>query len=138
MEDPDIRNVNPKDLESEEGAEDLVLSEKMRPYLHVAEALLANKGLEDAVAEVRELPLEDRYTWRVLSALKWAFADLDTVNVGVDRRTFTPDDRQRIIELLQHRPIQFCLFLRALIGAEGMEGMMLSAIEAAKKVPGKR
>ena len=138
MEDPAIKNVNPTDLKSEEAAEDLVQSSKMRPYLHVAEALLANQGLEKAVREVAELPLEDRYTWRVLSALKWAFADLDSVNVGVDRRTFTPDDRQRVIELLQHRPIQFCLFLRALIGADGMERMMMHAISAAKAVPGDR
>ena len=131
-----LKNVSPKDLESEEGAEDLVESAKMRPYMHVAEAMLTGKGLNRAVAEVAELPLEDRYIWRVLSALKWAFADFDSVNVGVDRRTLTPDDRERVDELLKHRPVQFCLFLRALIGADGMEQMMMNAISAAKTVPG--
>jgi hypothetical protein len=136
MDDSETKNINPKDLRSEESAEELVQSAKMRPYLHVAEAMLTGKGLKKAVAQVAELPLEDRYIWRVLSALKWAFADLETMNVGVDRRTLTPDDRQRVIELLKQRPIQFCLFLRALIGADGMERMMMHAISVAKQVPG--
>ena len=136
MEEPPTKKLRPQDLKSEEGSEDLVCSTKMRPYLHVAEAVLSKQGLETAVAEVRELPLEDRYIWRVLSALKWAFADFDSINVVVDRRTLTPDDREKVIELLRHRPIQFCLFLKALIGANGMEKMMLHAINTAKSVPG--
>jgi hypothetical protein len=73
--------------------------------------------------------------WRVLSALKWGFADFDNVNVVIDRKTLQPEDRARIAELIVHRPVQFCLFLKALLGEEAMEQMMLQAIDVAKKVP---
>jgi hypothetical protein len=134
--DPDeIEKVPIKNLKTEEGADDLVQSEMMGPYLQVAEAVLKNQGLKDAVAKIAALPLESRYTWRVLSALKWAFADLESMNVVVDRKTLTPEDRKRVAELLSHRPVQFCLFLKALVGQEGMEQMMNQAINVAKTVP---
>jgi len=44
------------------------------------------------------LPQEDRYIWRVLSALKSGSADFDTMNVAVDRKTLGPEDRQRVAE----------------------------------------
>jgi hypothetical protein len=37
--------------------------------------MLKNQGLEEAVAEIGHLPLEQRYVWRILPALKWGFAD---------------------------------------------------------------
>jgi hypothetical protein len=39
-----------------------------------------------ATAEIAALPLEKRYVWRVVSALQWAFADMDTLTVEVDRQ----------------------------------------------------
>jgi hypothetical protein len=81
--------------------------------------------------------LEQRYLWRVLSALKWGFADFDTVNVVIDRRTLGPDDRKRVAELLKHRPVQFCMFVKALLGQDAMEQMMTQAISVAKQVPEK-
>lgn len=57
----------------------------------------------------------------VASALKWAFADLETLNAEADRQTLSPEDRKRLIELLKHRPLQFCLFLNALFGEKQME-----------------
>ena len=44
-------------LKSEEGAEDLIDSEAMRPYVRVAEALITKQSLKDAVAEIAALPL---------------------------------------------------------------------------------
>ncbi len=38
------------------------------------------------------LPLEKRYAWRVASALKWAFADFENLNVVADRRTLSQED----------------------------------------------
>ncbi len=124
------------DLKSEDGADELLHSEMMRPYMKAVEAIMAKEGLQEAVREIAELPLEQRYVWRVLSALKWGFADFESVNVVVDRKTLTPEDRKKVAELLQHRPVQFCLFLKALIGAEAMEQMMTQAITVAKQVPG--
>lgn len=72
--------------------------------------------------------------WRVASALKWAFADMETLNVEVDRETILKEDRPRLIELLKHRPLQLCLFLSALFGEKQMEILMTSAIRNARAV----
>ena len=130
-----IEKVSPKDLKTEEGADELVQSTMMRPYVRLAEAILTNQGFKEAVAEIGHLPLEQRYVWRVLSALKWGFADFDNVNVVIDRKTFRPEDRKKVAELLQHRPVQFCMFLKALVGASAMEQMMTQAISIARQVP---
>jgi hypothetical protein len=118
-----MKEVSPKNLKTEEGVEELTDSPMMRPYVRLAEAIMTQQGLKEAVAETGRLPLEQHYLWRVLSALKWGFADFDSVNVVIDRKTLGPDDRKRIAELLQYRPAQFCLFLKALLGDEAMEQM---------------
>jgi hypothetical protein len=51
-----------------------------------------------------------RYVWRVASALKWAFADLEMEGVSADKETLTPEDFGKVLELLKVRPMQFCLF----------------------------
>jgi hypothetical protein len=56
------------------------------------------------------------------------------VPVRADLKTLSDEDRKRLIELLKHRPIQFCLFLSALFGQRQMELMMVSAIKRAKEV----
>jgi hypothetical protein len=67
--------------------------------------------------------------------LKWGFADFDNVGVAIDRKTLRPEDRQKVAELIKHRPVRFCMFLKALLGEEAMEEMMTQAIKIAKKVP---
>ena len=79
-----------------------------------------------------ELPLEKRYIWRVASALKWAFADFDQVNVTADRDTLGDADLTRVLKLVQHRPIQFCLFLAAPVEPVEMQRMMVQAIKIAR------
>lgn len=78
-------------------------------------------------------PLDRRYVWRVASALKWAFADLETVSVNVDGQTLSQEDLGKVVELLRLRPMQLCLFLKALLGEEAMERLMDEAIEVAKR-----
>jgi len=77
------------------------------------------------------LPLAKRYIWRVASALKWAFADLETVNVNVDRQTLSSEDLRKVAELLRFRPLQLCIFLKTLLGQEAMERMMAEAVALA-------
>jgi hypothetical protein len=93
---------------------------------------LDGKSFKDSVSEIAALPPEQRYVWRVLSALQWGFADF--VNAVIDRKTLRPEDRGSIVDLVRQRPIQFCLFLKALFGERVMEQMMLQAINLAKKV----
>src|SRR5450755_4348375 len=63
-------------LHQEAGAHDLVRSEKMRPYLELLKAHIGGQDTALYLAALAELPLEERYVWRVISALKWAFCDL--------------------------------------------------------------
>jgi hypothetical protein len=124
-----------EDLKTEEGAEELADSAMMRPYVRLAEAVMTHQGLREAMAEIADLPLEQRYLWRVLSALKWAFADFDNVSVAIDRKTLRPEEREKVVDLIQHRPVQFCMLLKTLLGDEAMEDMMTQAIKVAKRVP---
>jgi hypothetical protein len=103
------------------------------PYLRLLKAGLQNKDTTPLVEEIAQLPLEKRYIWRIASALKWGFADFDSVYVPVDRETLSAEDLGKVIELLRLRPLQFCIFLRALVGAEAMERMMSTAIAGAKQ-----
>jgi hypothetical protein len=77
--------------------------------------------------------LERRYIWRITSALKWGFADFDDVNVEVDRATISQDALEKVLNLLKFRPAQFCLFLKALVGSEQMERIMVEVIAVAKR-----
>jgi hypothetical protein len=80
-----------------------------------------------------KLPLEKRYVWRVASALKWGFADFDSVPVAADRDTLNPEDLAKVVDLLKFRPIQFCMFLKELVGAQEMKRMMVKAIMFAQQ-----
>jgi hypothetical protein len=59
----------------------------------------------------------------------------DSGSVAMDRETLSPEDRNRVAESLKLRPMQFCMFLKALLGAEEMQRIMVHAIKAAKQVP---
>jgi len=54
-------------------AEDLIASAAMQPYMNLARAVMGHKDVGPAIEKITALPLEERYTWRVASALKWAF-----------------------------------------------------------------
>jgi hypothetical protein len=129
-----IKRVRTRDLKIEPEAEALMDSPAMKPYVNLAVAMMSGRVLSVANAEIAELPLEQRYVWRVASALKWAFADLETVGVKADRQTLAPEDQKRLLELLKHRPLQFCLFLSALLGQEEMEALMVSAIKQSRVI----
>jgi hypothetical protein len=132
--DPSTRRMPIRDLKMEEGAEDLLSSPAMEPYMDLVLAMAAGQDLEAAVQEIAALPLEGRYVWRVASALKWAFADFESVSVVADRKTLSPEDRQKLADLLRVRPIQFCMFLAALFGEKQMELLMASAIRQCRQL----
>ena len=129
------KQVPLKDLKIEEEAEELMDSAAMQPYIHLAMAVMGKKDPQTAMEEIAGLPLEKRYVWRVASALKWAFVDFDDFTVAADRDTLAPEDREKVVELLKHRPIQFCMFLKALFGGQEMQRMMVETIKVAKLVP---
>lgn len=61
-----------------------------------------------------------------------ANADFDSLNVDADRQTLSPEDFAKVMDLLKIRPIQLCIFLKTLVGAEEMQRMMVEAIKVAK------
>jgi hypothetical protein len=120
-------------LHQEAGAQDLVRSEKMRPYLELLKAHIGGQDTAPYLAGLAELPLEERYVWRVISALKWAFCDLETENVHADLETLSEDDLKLVAEPIAMRAIQFSLFAKALLGQEAAEQIMLRAIRILKQ-----
>ena len=131
MDDENIKRIPISQLRQEEGASELAESPDMEPYLNFIVATMQGRDGKAELEALSNLPLEKRYIWRVASALKWGFADLETMSVHADRETLSPEDLARVMDLLRLRPIQFCLFLKALVGAEEMKNMMLRAIALA-------
>jgi hypothetical protein len=130
--DPSIR-IPIKDLR-QEGAQELATSPGMEPYLNFAMALMRGADPEPELDAIRQLPVEKRYVWRVASALKWGFADFDTLSVSADKETISGEDLDKVMELLRFRPLQLCIFLKALLGVDDMQKIMVEAIKTAKQV----
>jgi hypothetical protein len=133
MSEENIRNLPISEIHTEDGAQDLVRSERMKPYLAILKAQLAGQDTEQHFAALAALPLEVRYVWRVISALKWAFCDLETESAIADFRTLSEDDCLKVAEPLTLRATQFCLFVNALLGEDATERIMQHALRCAKE-----
>ncbi len=90
-------------------------SEGTRPYLDCLIKAYRNNaaGLEAALQVVRDLPLEKRYTWRVFSALKWAFADFEDEYVALDLPHIPESTRLEMTKELERRLQQLRMLLQA-------------------------
>ena len=133
MTDGKIQNVPISELKFEPGAQELVRSERMKPYLALLKARIGGQDADPHLAALAALPLEERYVWRVISALKWAFCDLETESVTADLHTLSEEDLKKVVESLTLRATQFCVFLDALLGEEAMERIMRQALRCAKE-----
>jgi hypothetical protein len=82
----EMHNVPLRGIKVDPLVHELATSERTRPYLDCLIEAYRNDavGLEAALQVVRDLPLEKRYTRRVFSALKWAFADFEDEYVALD------------------------------------------------------
>jgi len=96
-------------------AHELAISEDVQPYLDCLIKAYSNNavGLEAALQVVRDLPLEKRYTWRVFSALKWAFADFEDEYVKLDLPHISEPKRSEIAKELELRFRQLHMLLKA-------------------------
>ena len=128
-----IKRIPIRELKSEDGAHELATSPDMAPYIQFAMAVIRDADPSPELEAIRQLSLEKRYVWRVASVLKWGFADFDSLNVTADKQTLSPEDFAKVMELLKLRPVQFCIFLKALVGAEEMQRLMVQAIGVAKQ-----
>jgi len=131
--DDQIKYVRIDKIRQEPGAKELTESPDMEPYLDFIKARMQGFDGRPELDLIRQLPLERRYIWRIVSSLKWGFADFDSETVKIDLATMTPDDLRTTTNLLRFRPAQFCMFLKTIAGAEQMEQIMLQAIANAKK-----
>jgi hypothetical protein len=93
----------------------------------------AGRDVKPALDVIAALPLEQRYIWRVVSALKWAFADLDSEFLIADIQTLSPEDLAKVLGLIRNRAAQFCIFLSALLGPEAAEKQITSALDLLKR-----
>ena len=133
MSDDNIKRIPTKDLRQEDGAKELTSSPNMEPYLEYLMASMQGADITSHLEALSKLPLDKRYVWRISSALKWGFADFDNMTVAADRDTMTPEDLAKVSDLLRFRPIQFCMFVKALFGADEMKRQMVNAIQIALK-----
>jgi hypothetical protein len=127
-----VEKISIKDLTIEEGSKEILTSPNMQPYMQLAMMVVQQQDPKEALELISKLPLGNRYIWRIASALKWAFCDFDSISVEADRATLEEADLKKLLELLQLRPVQFCMFLKALLGQEEMERIMLDALAMAK------
>jgi hypothetical protein len=121
------------EIQIEPGAQELVRSERMKPYLALLKAQMGGQDTEPYLAALAALPLEERYVWRVISALKWAFCDLETESATADLHTLSEEDLKQVVEPLILRATQFCLFVNALVGEDATERIMQQAVRCAKE-----
>ena len=131
--DNDIQRIPINELRHEDGAHELATSPDMKPYLEFIKAVIQDHDPSPELEAIRQLPLEKRYVWRVASALKWGLADCESLSVEADKQTLTPEDFAKVMDLLKFRPMQLALVLKALVGAEEMQRMMVQAIGVAKR-----
>lgn len=97
-------------------AQELVRSEQARPYTDYFMKAYSNDaaGVESALQVLGDLPLEKRYTWRVFSALKWAFADFDDECVKLDLPHIPETTRTEMLKALRIRFLQLEMLLNVL------------------------
>jgi hypothetical protein len=133
MTDGKIIGLPINEIHTEAGAQDLVRSERMKPYLALMKAQMEGHDTEPYLAALAALPLEERYVWRVISALKWAFCDLDTESAIADLHTLSEEDLKKVVEPLKLRTIQLCLFVNSLVGEDATERIVQHALRCAKE-----
>ena len=95
-------------------AQELVRSEQARPYTNYFMKAYSNDavGIESALQVLRDLPLGKRYTWRVFSALKWAFADFDDECIKLDLPNMPETTRAEMLKELRIRFLQLEMLLK--------------------------
>jgi hypothetical protein len=109
-----IRKISLTSIKTDPLAHELATSEGTRPYLDCLIKAYSNDsaGLDAALEVIRDLSLERRYTWRVLSALKWAFADFEDEYVALDLPNIPETTRLEMTKELELRLQQLQILLQ--------------------------
>jgi len=109
-----MQKVSLKDIKTDPLAHELATSEATQPYLDCAIKAYCDHAVafESAVEVVRNLPLEKRYTRKVFSALKWAFADFEDEYVALDLPHIPEPTRSEMTKELELRFQQLQILLQ--------------------------
>src|SRR5262245_44370256 len=129
-----IENIPVNKIRTDQYGDELMGEPEMRPYLGLIAAEMNGdlKAVEKFAREVQELPVELKYTARIIRALRWGFADFDSAGIQIDLRCgFTESDIARLDQNHEERALQFCLFLKVLYGQDRMKQIMVQAIKSA-------
>src|SRR5580704_1502258 len=110
----EMHNARLRGVKVDPLAHELATSGGTHPYLDCVIKAHRNNaaGLEAALQVVRDLPLQKRYTWRVFSALKWAFADFDDEYVKLDLLHIPEPTRSEMTKELELRFQQLQMLLQ--------------------------
>ncbi|HUA85512.1 MAG TPA: hypothetical protein VMB85_16730 [Bryobacteraceae bacterium] len=108
----------------------------MKPYQDfLVQTMKGNDaGMQRALDALTALPLDQRYIWRIISALKFAFGDFDSVLIDFDRDTLSDDDWNKVRSQeswLFARPFQLAKTLSIVFGKETAMKMMVDAAKQA-------
>ena len=114
----DTESIPVDKIQFEDGVMELITSEKMKPYLAIAQAFQESGDASAQLAKLANIPFEDRYTYRVMSALKWAFGDFDSNSIRADLQTLSEVEKRKLLEPIELRTMQFCVFITTLYGKE--------------------
>lgn len=88
-----------------------------------------------ALRSLDALPFEQRYVWRVISALGVAFGDFDSACIRLDLDSLPGAQVDRMTEEMETRAVQFCILMREFFGEQWMRNIMAAAIDRAAKRP---
>jgi len=114
----------PANMVCEEGALELAESKNMKPYMSLTIAMIQGRDVATALKEIASLPLEERYVWRIASALKWALVDFNTTSLRADIKSLPPADLAKVRQLVKNRAAQFRLFLSELYSVDEADKML--------------
>ena len=114
----------PANMVCEEGALELAESKNMKPYMSLTIAMIQGRDVATALKEIASLPLEERYVWRIASALKWALVDFNTTSLRADIKSLPPADLAKVRQLVKNRATQFRLFLSELYSVDEADKML--------------
>jgi hypothetical protein len=114
----------------------LLDAHQMAIYDRIIMAAMQNRpDLSAAIRELAAVPVEERYSSRLVSALGFAFGDFDSACVRFDVDTLPSAEIDRLEEQLEMRASQFCILMREVFGSTYMKILMSAAVERAVAPP---
>ena len=118
-------------INTQNGTEEHSETPEMDVYSRILKAAARGQNLAPLLEELAQIPLEERYIWRVVSALKSVFEHYENACVWADLQTLGGMDLLRV-ECASRTATPFCRFLVTVCGSQPMEGTMSLAIGEAK------